>query len=163
MDVWVGCYLHGDVSLYYVQGALTAALAVCDVDAKHAVRVATRLLQEAGVWERPLGLIGVSGQIKERKAKLREKKNTHRQAFRATIILGSLSHVLYVQSTLPRADELMSCFPFSTCGVGVGWGGACVAGRALAFSRPHYMQPQGACDRAAAVAVDPDARARVCG
>jgi hypothetical protein len=35
----------------------------CKVDMKEATRVAVRILSEYGVWERPLGLVGVSGKL----------------------------------------------------------------------------------------------------
>lgn len=174
VGVWVGrlTSLHGMCLLYCVQGALTAALAVCDVDAKHAVRVAIRLLQEAGVWERPLGLVGVSGHtqlevavrlIKSVVFERREKQQTNGHASHALPSSPDHFHAFHVRCTLPRADAILCLIGHALpLGVGVGWGGACVAGGALATSRPHHMQPQGACDRAAAVAVDPAARARVC-
>ena len=41
------------------QGSLTAALMACDVDAHHATEVAVRILRKYGVYERPMGLVGV--------------------------------------------------------------------------------------------------------
>lgn len=35
----------------------------CDVDAHHATEVAVRILRKYGVYERPMGLVGVRGLV----------------------------------------------------------------------------------------------------
>ncbi|EFN59130.1 hypothetical protein CHLNCDRAFT_137944 [Chlorella variabilis] len=67
----LGClrYLHRNFDLTKVQlvgasaGGLIATLAACGVDEDKAVRVANRLAQEYGVFERPGGLAGIWGSL----------------------------------------------------------------------------------------------------
>lgn len=56
-------HLYTHTHTFYItnatQGSLTAALMACDVDAHHATEVAVRILRKYGVYERPMGLVGV--------------------------------------------------------------------------------------------------------
>lgn len=65
----VATYLnrHFDLSQIKLVGAsagsLTAVLMACEVDAHHAATVAVQMLKRHGVYERPMGLVGVWGLV----------------------------------------------------------------------------------------------------